>query len=150
MKNHVEKANELEFRSRCATRNLRVHAASCSVSQFLASPIRSRKFPRQRAVRIPRLAPIVPDKRTTRRNERTQSRFLDEIRDTLPSQLRLFLPFWSTVYSSRIKREIEGYHRPGKICSSPRLETFFLRIRATIIFWPIFVIIRQQLACEWI
>lgn len=121
MKNHVEKANELEFRSRCAARNLRVHSASCSVSQFLASPIRSRKFPRQRAVRIPRLAPIVPDKRTTRHNERTQPRFLDEIRDTLPSQLWLFFPFWST---SRIRVELNAKSRvtTGRARSVHRLD----------------------------
>ena len=75
-----EKAQKLEFRLRptCTTRNLQAYQSPCNVSQFPASQIRTRKFPGQRAVRIPRLAPIVPDKRTTRRDERTQPCFLDE------------------------------------------------------------------------
>lgn len=80
----MKKKNKKKCRNQSFVSCLRVRrvicklTSPCNVSQFPASQIRTRKFPGQRAVRIPRLAPIVPDKRTTRRNERTQPCFLDE------------------------------------------------------------------------
>lgn len=100
-----EKVETLAWTSSKRNLQARVYESVTRCPNFSLHRFVLASFPGQRAVRISRLAPIVSDKRTTRRNERTHPRFPPTTRLTrfLLRQFNLGSSSWTPFTAKALK-----------------------------------------------